>query len=372
MGSETDQRQWSRETRRNDPGAGQAQGHKGKPMDTGDMRTLARSIRDGRSEATTAEYERAWLRLNGEPWRAYADRKRVSKRYAYLLKAAERYGRAGNLLGWLSLSDKARKTGDKDSARRYRKTAEALARRLLTTAEPYRPEAPKKSRKTSKRQSLARLPNDWREQLIGALKEGDRLPAVVLALTGCRPAEYQAGILFERNGTELVATIFGAKVSTFTGGGQAQRQLTFDDSDPLARWLLNHPAWQHDRLGAGGDLGAWRKRFTRTAARLGFKKISPYSMRHQFSGDQKARGWNDDRLSQALGHTSARMRQHYGHSEQGRGGGGRGLKSVTATSPVRNPSGPLPTPTPAPAPAPVADLGMDMDFDDFEPGPGPG
>lgn len=286
------------------------------------------------------------------------------------------------LLGWLSLSDQAQKMRDKDSARHYRKTAEALAHGLLATEEPYRPEAPKQSRKTSKRRSLSRLPDDWREQLIGALKEHDRVPAVVLALTGCRPAEYRAGVLFERQGQDLVATIFGAKVSELTGGGQIQRQLTFDASDPLARWLLDHPAWQDGRLGAGGDLGAWRKRFTRAAERLGFKKISPYSLRHQFSGDQKARGWNDNRLSQALGHTSARMRQHYGHTEQGRGGG-RGLKSVAATSPVRNPAGPLPTqalaaatappPTPAPAPAqPQTPPSLDLGFDDFDGGPAPG
>lgn len=334
------------------------------------MRRLAHSIRDGRSEATTAEYERAWVRLNGEPWQAYADRKRVSKRYAYLLKAADRYGRAGKLLAWLSLSDQAQKLRDTNSARRYRRTAEALARALVATDEPYRPDAPKKSRKTSKRRSLSRLPGDWRKQVIGALREGDRLPAVVLALTGCRPSEFKEGVLFERDGPDLKATIFGAKVSELTGGGQAQRQLTFDASDPLARWLLDFPGWHGEQLGARGDLSAWRKRLTRVAAGLGFQKISPYSLRHQFSGDQKARGWNDDRLSQALGHTSARMRQHYGHAEQGRGGG-RGLKFVTATSPVRNYSGPLPAPAKPLAPAPLPDLNFD-NFDDIDHGPAPG
>lgn len=341
-------------------------------MDIGGMRKLARSIRDGRSEATTAEYERARLRLNDEPWRVYADRKRVSKRYAYLLKAAHRYGQAGSLLSWLSLSDKAQKMGDKDAARRYRKTADALALDLQKTEPPYHPEAPKRSRKASKRRSLSRLPNDWREQLIGALGEDDRLPAVVLALTGCRPCEFKSGVLFERHGSGVVATISGAKVSVFTGGGQAQRQLTFDGSDPLVRWLLVHPGWQDGQLGAGGDLGAWRKRFTRKAASLGFQKISPYSLRHQFSGDQKARGWGDDRLSQALGHTSARMRQHYGHPEQGRGGGGRGLTAVAATKSVRNPAGPLPAQAAVAEPAaPGLDLDVD-DFDDFDTGPAPG
>ena len=341
-------------------------------MDLGEMRSFAKSLRDGRAKATTAEYERAIKRLDGESWRAYADRKRVSKRYAYLLKAADRYQLAGDLLACIGLADRARKAGDLGASKRYREKAGQLVQTLHAKEAPYHPEAPQKSRKASKRRSLSRLPQDWREQLISALKEPDQLPAVVLALTGCRPSEFQSGVLLERNGQGLTAIVFGAKVSELTGGGQVQRELTFDDADPLVRWLLDHPGWQDGRLGAGGDLGTWRKRFTRTAARLGFRSVSPYSLRHQFSGDQKARGWNDDRLSQALGHASARMRKHYGHPQQGRGGG-RGLTSVTASRSVRNPSGPIPilkpeTPLAPPAPLPPMDLG----FDDIDDGPAPG
>jgi hypothetical protein len=121
-----------------------------------------------------------------------------------------------------------------------------------------------------------------------------------------------------------------------------------------------------------GDLGAWRKRLTRTAARLGFPKLTPYNFRHQFAGDQKRRGWNDDRLSQALGQASARTRKHYGHARQGRGGGG-GLKSVTATRAVRNAQTPTPGQSPAPVsePVPVLDLDLDLDLDQ-DTGPRPG
>lgn len=256
--------------------------------------------------------------------------------------------------------------GDRVSAGDYRRRAEQVARSLQEDEAPYRPKAPNPNRKTSKRKTLAGLPPDWREQVIGALKEADRVPAVVLALTGCRPAEFREGVLLEREGGDLKVTIFGAKVSSLTGGGQERRVLTFDGADPLARCLLEHPGWQDGRLAVGGDLGAWRKRFTRAAARLGFKKISPYSLRHQFAGDQKARGWNDDRLSQALGQASARTRKHYGHARQSRGGGG-GLKAVAATRAVRNAQTPIPgqspapTPEPIPTPTPVLDLDLDLD-----------
>lgn len=333
-------------------------------MDTGQMRSIARSLRDGRSTNTISEYERIIKRLDGESWRTYADRVNASKRYGYLLRAADRYRRAGILLDCLRLSDRARKAGDRVSAIDYRRRAEQVVRSLEEAEEPYRPEAPRPNRKASKRQSLSRLPPDWREQVIGALKEKDRVPAVVLALTGCRPAEFREGVLLERDGEDLKATIFGAKVSDLTKGGQELRVLTFNGGDPLARWLLEHPGWQDGRLAVGGDLGAWRKRFTRAAARLGFRKISPYSLRHQFSGDQKARGWNDDRLSQALGQASARTRKHYGHARQSRGGG-RGLKSVTATQAVRNPQTPIPGQSLAPTiePAPVLDLDLGLDLD---------
>jgi integrase len=314
-------------------------------MDTGQMRSLARSIHDGRSEATIAEYERAAHRLAGQHWHTYATARNVSKRYGYLLRAAYRYRLAGQLLDALRQSDRARKAGDRDAAVAHRHQAEQLARTLEAGEPSYQPPGPVRSRKASKRRSLARLPEDWQARVVGQLKEEDRLPAVVLALTGCRPAEFRTGVLLEREGDDLKATILGAKVSELTDGGQAERVLVFDGQDVFARWLLDLVDQGGGRIGAAGDLSAWRKRFSRAAARAGFKGISPYSLRHQFSSDQKEGHGNNDRLSQALGHASERSRQHYGHSLQGKGRGGA-LKAVTASRDVRH------RPEPAPAPAP--------------------
>jgi len=319
-------------------------------MDAGQMRSLARSARDGRSEDTVAEYDRIAQRLDGQHWRDYAEARQASKRYGYLLKAAWRYLQAGELLKALSQADRARKAGDKAGAADWRKRAEALAGVLESKEQPYQPTAPKKKGKASKRASLSRLPKDWRARLIKALKPDDVLPAVVLALTGCRPCEYKKGVRLEREGDGLKVTIHGGKQSELTGGGQAVRVLVFDGRDQLADALIKLADKTGGIAWAQADLGAWRKRFTRAATKLGFKGISPYSLRHQFSGDQKKRGWNDDRLSQALGHASARMKQSYGQARQGRGGG-VSLRSVTASRPVGNQPGPIPGTEPSQGPS---------------------
>lgn len=332
-------------------------------MDTGQMRSIARDILDGRSDSTIEEYRRITKRLNGEHWHTYATARNVSKRYGYLLRAAYRYRLADLLRESLRAADRQRKAGNRDTALVHRHQAEALAKILQGQEPAYHPGKPRRSRKTSKRQSLARLPPDWREQVIAELNDADRFAAVVLAVTGCRPAEYRAGVRLERDGDDLRVTIAGAKVSTLTGGGQKERVMVFDGSKALASFLLAYVDEHGGSMVAREDLGAWRKRFTRAAARLGFRKISPYSLRHQFAGDQKAGGWNDDRLSQALGQASARTRKHYGHARQGRGG--EGLKSVTATQAVRNAQTPIPGQSPASTtePAPVLDLDLDLDLD---------
>ena len=322
-------------------------------MDAGQMRSLARSIRDGRARTTTDEYERVARRLNGQHWRDYAEGRCLGKPSAAVLRSAYRYQQAGQLLEALRRMDQARKAGDPVTARICRQQAETLTGALEKIGPPYQPPGPVRCRKASKRRTLSRLPSDWRERVIQELKPEDRLPAVVLALTGCRPAEFLTGVLLERIGEDLQATVFGSKVSEFTQGGQPERVMVFDGSDAFASWLLEMVDQSGGRMGAGGDLGAWRKRFSRAALRAGFRGISPYNLRHQFSGDQKQRGWNDDRLSQALGHASERSRKHYGHHLQGKGRGG-GLKSVTASRSVRHRIEPGATLAP-----------------EFEPGPGP-
>jgi integrase len=340
-------------------------------MDVAEIRKRAHALIDSRSPATVAEYETIRNRLDGQHWHTYATERCLTKRSAAVLKSATRFNKARDILGHLRIMNQAQKIGDKNTTRSHRQHAETLIR-LLEEPEPtYQPPGPVKRRKFSKRSSLSRLPENWRERVLDELKVLDLLPALVLALTGCRPCEYKKGILLERDGDDLRVTIQGGKVSELTGGGQAYRMLTFDGNDDMASTILVAVDIRGGKKVVRDDLGTWRKRFTRAAERAGVKGISPYSLRHQFSADQKSRGWNDDRLSQALGHASDRMRKHYGHSGQGRSGGG-GLRSVSASVPVRNKAGAVPNAALAQTLEPATDPGLDLDFDDFDPGPSPG
>jgi integrase len=342
-------------------------------MDVADIRKQAYALIENRSPSTVAEYLVIRDRLDGQHWHTYATERCLAKRSAAVLRSASRFNKARMVLLHLSTMNMAQKIGDKDAAKAQRQQAEALIRSLDEPEPTYQPPGPVKRRKSSKRRSLSRLPKDWREQVLQELKPDDLIPAVVLILTGCRPVEYKYGVIFERHGDQLRATIHGGKCSTLTQGGQKIRALDFSGQDALARALLRMVDKNGGRFVTQGDLGAWRKRLTRAGERVGLRRLSPYSLRHQFASDQKQRGWNDDRLSQALGQASDRTRKHYGHSEQGRGRGG-GLQSVSASVAVRQKAGPVPNTAPAPvqAPEPATDLGMDLDVDDFEPGPGPG
>lgn len=334
-------------------------------MDIADVRKRARELVDNRSAATVKEYQGITARLDGQHWHEYATARCLSKRSAAVLRAASRFNKANDVLAHLRAMNQAQKAGDKDAARLARQSAESVTRSLEEPEPAYQPPGAVTGRKSSKRRSLSRLPKDWRERVLAELSPRDLGPAVVLILTGCRPGEYKRGVTFERHGDQLRATIHGGKCSTLTGGGQALRTLDFSAQEVMARTLLDIVDKRGGQFVAQGDLGAWRKRFTRAGERVGFRRLSPYSLRHQFASDQKQRGWNDDRLSQALGQASSRMRRHYGHSTQGRGRGG-GLQSVSASVPVRQKSGAVPAVAPAPGPD------LDLDLDDVEPGPSPG
>lgn len=343
-------------------------------MDVAEIRKQAHALIDNRSPATVAEYQGIRDRLDGQHWHTYATERCLAKRSAAVLRSASRFNKAELVLAHLSTMNMAQKVGDKDTAKAQRHQAETLIRSLEEPEPTYRPPGPVKRRKSSKRRSLSRLPKDWRDQVLEELSPDDLIPALVLILTGCRPVEYKNGVVFERNGDQLRATIQGGKCSALTQGGQKLRALDFSGQDGIARALLRMADKNGGQFVAQGDLGAWRKRLTRAGERAGLRRLSPYSLRHQFASDQKQRGWNDDRLSQALGQASDRTRKHYGHSEQGRGRGG-GLQSVSASVAVRHKAGPLPTPTPAqpqtPPTAPGLGLSFD-DFDDFDDGPAPG
>ncbi|HUN00657.1 MAG TPA: tyrosine-type recombinase/integrase [Halothiobacillus sp.] len=201
------------------------------------------------------------------------------------------------------------------------------------------------SRKTSKRQSLNGLPDNWRSQLIRAMNtKEDQLALMVMSLTGARPEELRLGVqLVIETDQCLTFRIQGAKVSAITGGGQAWRELTVDAwrmlDDDLVYELMAYIQEHQITTIQIDPKNAFQKRLQRIRNQLAqynpvWGKVSAYSFRHQFAADLKAdNNIHFDDISTAMGHTSDRTKQCYGHSSQKRGKGG--ITQITAASPIK-------------------------------------
>lgn len=176
----------------------------------------------------------------------------------------------------------------------------------------------------SKRASLAGLPPDWRRLLVDRVPTY-RDPALVCAVTGCRPAELETGVQLRIEGGMLVARIDGAKVREKQGQPWRELAWNLESENDLVRELVTKVA------GAGGLLTvatASGKRFSdalaKASARIWPKRREPltaYSFRHAAAADMKASGLPPDEISAALGHASDVTKSMYGHARQGSRGG---------------------------------------------------
>ena len=194
---------------------------------------------------------------------------------------------------------------------------------------------PDRSRpKASKRRSLPapKLSDDWRAEAYGAATN-TRRPAFAVLWAGARPAEVEKGVEVELGGDgTVIVRIRGVKTGTHSG--QELRILSFDLWGAVGQALSEHagppgrPAVvQRSATRLNKDFAAMRTR------KFLPKRISPYSMRHQFCADLKSDGWSSEHIAQAMGHASARSQGNYGSVKQGRRG--LGLRGVEATRVVR-------------------------------------
>ncbi|WP_394234478.1 hypothetical protein [Pseudomonas anguilliseptica] len=306
--------------------------------DKGDLRRLARAIVDRPlKESTIAEYSRVAARMGEMHWHDYSMSQQVGRRTASVARYAWRRGMAHRLLGVLSEIDREL---DRDKRRVLRQTMALYSQQLEAPQPNYHPASQIHRKRQSKRASLCGLPADWRVLLLARLKPTDRLPAAVLILTGCRPAELRKGVRVRRVGASLEFTIQGAKVSDLTGAGQPERILLINAKAILGE-EINELLLKKISLEGGemviqdnGQNRAFEKRLSRAAKRAGLSGISAYSLRHQFSADLKGEA-EPDQVSLALGQVSRRSRKRYGHAKQRRSGAGGLLVSVQATRELR-------------------------------------
>jgi len=279
----------------------------------------------------------------------------IKKHTWYKYKAAFQYGAATQIRSLLREADKMEKK-DKSLSQTYREKAFRLAAEIQALQPDYqkkhrvqekkyhydRPRPYKMDKIEGKRKGLRSLPRDWVEKIIQALPVQHRDVAVVMALTGCRPSELQKGVVLEpESHGSLKITISGAK---FKKGfqGQEQRVLVIDEVHTLTLFMktLEKPTWIKLE-----NKETFRKAFRRAAQKLGYKNVSPYSLRHQFSAGMKAEmnyRWTREDLAKALGHITDRCQQNYGHPNQNRGGSG--ILSAEASSPIKSNRGEIPAP----------------------------
>ncbi len=296
--------------------------------------------------STAAEYDRAWARLKGQHWRNYAAIHQIkSKSSLAVLRAAWRRGIAQQILNGI---ESTHDDWDQSIRALYAQLDDDIRRvGYVPAADSSHTSKGRQhsSRKSSKRQSLNGLPDNWRSQLIRAMNtKEDQLAMMVMALTGARPEEMRLGIqlVIETNHC-LTFHIQGAKVSAITGGGQTWRELTVDawrvlDDDLVYELMACIQEHQITTIQIDPK-NAFQKRLQRIRDQMTqydpvWKKVSAYSFRHQFAADLKADTTTHfDDISAAMGHASDRTKQHYGHSSQKRGKGG--ITQITAASPIK-------------------------------------
>lgn len=202
-------------------------------------------------------------------------------------------------------------------------------------------------KRVSKRQALRGLPDDWREQLCLRAKNGKYACAMlVAALTGCRPAELQAGVVVSReqhpeSAEELIVfRIDGVKVKEWQG--QPCRLIAYRTNDPHP--LIRATANLLDSHGVEASLTVQIKHpgsFTVEIRRLAKclwsthpRAVTAYCFRHQWAADMK-RTQAGDVVSRGLGHLSAKTRRYYGQAGQARSSGVLSPFSIEAPRLIR-------------------------------------
>lgn len=287
--------------------------------DRGELRKVAREILNERiSSATQAEYLRIEKRLGGKHWHEYAVENQLIN--VAPVRAAWRRKAANDVLNELSKSESADLSPDERKAARAQ--AETIVEELNRPISYQRPAA----RRRSKRDGQCKLPSDWREQLLAAMPEKYQFQFVVMVLTGARPEEIRRGFSIGAiEGGLIEVMLEGAKCSNVTGGGQTWRRLVVDPKSSLPKHWLGLHSMLTD-LGKSvtypptSGLGL-QKAITRVALdKLGYQKISAYSVRHCFASDLKRSKTDGDAISMALGHVSRNSKQLYGRWQVGKSG----------------------------------------------------
>lgn len=226
----------------------------------------------------------------------------------------------------------------------------------FTTVSPWRSKKGAKPVRGagSKRHSLGKLPQGWRELVWKAIPAVSAYRDVVAALCLCpaRPVEFSTarddghpglGVLVEKREGQLLFTTTPAKShggKYGSGGSTVTVAIAAGGApaDDLAK--LCDAAGGAIRLKIDST-DALRKAISRAAKRIGLRvPVSPYSFRAQWVSDAKSTFGAGDAVAAGAGHLSLRSQSSYGRVEHGRRGGG-GLVATHAVRRATKPATPI-------------------------------
>ena len=191
----------------------------------------------------------------------------------------------------------------------------------------------------SKRQDLRGLPSDWREQLIERMHGSvNYLPGLVLAISGCRPAELKKGIQIVINDNMMVIKIPGAKL----GKNKGQPERIIEYRLPATNKLVSR---LEEEIKYSGSIEISINNPNSFCSAITYygrqtfpgrrKAITPYCLRHSFTSDLKRNLGDTDDVSRALGHQVDRTKSSYGQTQMGTPGG-LAPETISATHNIRH------------------------------------
>lgn len=179
-----------------------------------------------------------------------------------------------------------------------------------------------RKKRVSKKQSLAGLPDNWRQKLASRLPKY-RLPFLVAAASGCRPDELHNGVRLSTKDGKIRIFIHGSKVTATSGQPDRTVLLVIDKTHgSISRQLYEAIESGVDEVKI--DSAKLFSGAIRDAARREWKSkkidLSAYSLRHQFSADLKGAEFSAEQIAVLLGHVTTKTASYYGDRRQARGG----------------------------------------------------
>jgi hypothetical protein len=196
--------------------------------------------------------------------------------------------------------------------------------KLLALDPPALSDRKKKNSKRKILKPLRKIDKQWRHTLI-SIMPNRQLPLLVLALSGCRPAELVNGVNVELINGKIRFEIFGVKLTHYSGQEVRRFDISVDGTlaEALAALLCTNDNKLKVKIESAKQLTAEIASAGRRAFPTLKGNVSAYCFRHQFAADLKrlATGNEDAQIeiSMILGHQSNQTKQYYGYCQQGSG-----------------------------------------------------